>query len=273
MGGLTIGLDPRRVTENPEFGIGSFGSRDDSEYIYVKASQAIGEVGEVVAIHADDSDAVPLVTPTTNLVGRRVGVAPGPVAANSYFWALVRGRTQFLAAANCAANSSLRATTVGGVVDDAGSGPVIEGMVTAIAAGSMQELVVGRLIYPTLQEAGTGGGGTTTGTVSIGTSVEIAAADLAAGADANVAHGLGAMPDGINGFMECTTANRGYAVGDRVPIQVPWQMVFSYNATHVYIACRNSSFGFDLVNQDGSATGRFTVGSWKVVGTPFLVST
>ena len=72
---------------------------------------------------------------------------------------LQRGDAEFLVAANCAANKSLRATTVGGVVDDAGSGPVIEGMVSTATAGAMQELVKGRLVYPTLQEQAAGGGG------------------------------------------------------------------------------------------------------------------
>ena len=44
-------------------------------------------------------------------------------------------------------------------MDDAGSGPVIEGMYTTVAAGAMQTLVKGRLIYPTLQEAVGGGSG------------------------------------------------------------------------------------------------------------------
>ena len=38
-------------------------------------------------------------------------------------------------------------------------GPVIEGMIATVAAGAMQELVKGRLLFPTLQEAGGGTGG------------------------------------------------------------------------------------------------------------------
>ena len=92
-------------------------------------------------------------------MGRRVGVAPAAAAIGTYCWVLYRGDGEFLVAANCAAHSSLRATAVGGVVDDAGSGPVIEGMYSTVAAGAMQTLVKGRLIYPTLQEAGGGGSG------------------------------------------------------------------------------------------------------------------
>ena len=154
---ITIGLDPNRVTPNPEFGVGQFGSSDENEYIYVKASSAFGATGEVAVID-NDNEAAPLTT-ANDSVGRRISVTPSAVAQNYYFWALRRGDTEFLAGANCAANATLRATTVGGVVDDGGSGPAIEGLVATEAAGSMQTLVSGRATYPTLQEQAAGGGG------------------------------------------------------------------------------------------------------------------
>ena len=157
MSGTTIGLDPNRIDTFASFGIGSFGSEADSEYLYVKVSGAVGERGEVVVVDAD-GNAQPLTT-AVDLVGRRVGVAPDAAAIGTYCWVLYRGDGEFLVAANCAAHKSLRATAVGGVVDDSGSGPVIEGMIATVSAGSMQELVKGRLVYPTLQEAGGGGGG------------------------------------------------------------------------------------------------------------------
>ena len=154
---ITIGLDPNRVTANPEFGVGQFGSSDENEYIYVKASSAFGATGEVAVID-NDNEVAPLTT-ANDSVGRRISVTPSAVAQNHYFWALRRGDTEFLAGANCAANATLRATTVGGVVDDGGSGPAIEGLVATEAAGSMQTLVSGRATYPTLQEQAAGGGG------------------------------------------------------------------------------------------------------------------
>ena len=158
MSSSTIGLDPNRVTPNPEFGVGDFGTESSSEYVYVKVNGAIGARGEVVVFDTD-GNAHPLTT-SVDLVGRRCGIAPDAAAIGTYCWVLFRGDAEFFVAANCAAHSSLRATTVGGVVDDAGSGPVIEGMYTTVAAGAMQTLVKGRLIYPTLQEAG---GGTAVG--------------------------------------------------------------------------------------------------------------
>ena len=153
----TIGLDPNSVSTTAEFGINSFGDQADKSFVYVKFNSAVGEAGEVCVI-ANDGLAHPIST-TTDLVGRRVGIAPDIVPINSYCWLLVRGEAQFLVAANCAAHTALRATAVGGVVDDSGTGPVIEGIVNTVAGGSMQGLVDGRLLHPTLQVQGAGGGG------------------------------------------------------------------------------------------------------------------
>ena len=157
MSSTTIGLDPTSIDTFPAFGIGSLGSEADAEYIYVKVNGTVGERGEVVVVDAD-GNARPLTT-SVDLVGRRVGVAPDAAAVGTYFWAGYRGDFEFLVSASCAANATLRATTVGGVVDDGGSGPAIEGMYSTEAAGAMQTLVRGRLIYPTLQEQAAGGGG------------------------------------------------------------------------------------------------------------------
>ena len=148
----TIGLNPTGIDDTAQFGVNEFGSLADHDFLYVKINGAVGAKGEVVVVDTD-GNAHPITT-SVDLIGRRVGIAPDAAAIGTYCWVLYRGDTEFLVAANCAAHKSLRATTVGGVVDDAGSGPVIEGMYTTVAAGAMQTLVKGRLIYPTLQEAG-----------------------------------------------------------------------------------------------------------------------
>ena len=139
MASTTIGLDPNRVTPNPEFGINSFGEQSDKAFVYVKINGAVGEAGEVIVI-ANDGLAHPITT-SFDLIGRRVGIAPSAAAIGTYCWLLVRGESRFLVAANCDAHSSLRATTVGGVVDDFGSGPVIEGLFSTENNGAMQGLV------------------------------------------------------------------------------------------------------------------------------------
>ena len=157
MSSTTIGLDPARITAEAEFGVNNFGEQEDAAYIYVKINGAVSESGEVLVVTTDGL-AHPLTT-AFDLIGRRIGIAPGPAAVGSYCWVLVRGETEFLVAANCAAHASLRATSVGGVVDDAGTGPVIENMYSVDGAGTTQELVRGRLTYPILTEAAAGGGG------------------------------------------------------------------------------------------------------------------
>ena len=153
-----IGLNPTGIDVDPQFGLNQFGPHDDKEFCYVKVNGAIGARGEVVVLDTD-GNAYPITT-SVDFIGRRCGIAPDAAAIGRYCWVLVRGDAEFFVAANCAAHKSLRATTVGGVVDDAGSGPVIEGMVHAtVAAGAMQTLVKGRLVNPTLQEQAAGGGG------------------------------------------------------------------------------------------------------------------
>ena len=155
----TIGLDPTRIDDSPAFGVGQFGDLEDRTFVYVKAGAAISQSGAVLSIDGDTSAAE--LTTTNDAIGRRVGIAPAAATSGQYFWALVRGQTQFLVAGSCAANAVLRATAVGGVVDDvAGAGPAIEGLISNETAGAMQELVKGRAVYPTLQVAGGAGTGT-----------------------------------------------------------------------------------------------------------------
>ena len=66
---ITIGLDPNRVTPNPEFGVGDFGEETSTEYVYVKVNGAIGARGEVVVFDTD-GNAHPLTT-SVDLIGRR----------------------------------------------------------------------------------------------------------------------------------------------------------------------------------------------------------
>lgn len=154
---LTIGLNPTGIDKTQQFGVNQFGAQADKEYLYVKFSAAVAPAGAVLVIDSDGN--AQELTTANDATGNRVGIAGASAGANEYGWALVRGEAEFQAAANCAANEPLRATTVGGVVDDSGTGPVIEGMVAAEAAGAMAEHVKGRLTYPTLQEQAAGGMG------------------------------------------------------------------------------------------------------------------
>ena len=155
---ITIGLDPNRVTPHPEFGVGQFGSSDENEYIYVKASSAFGATGEVAVID-NDNEVAPLTT-ANDSVGRRISVTPSAVAQNSYFWALRRGDTEFLASVPTALPTQRYEPPLSAAWwTMAGPARLLRALVATEAAGSMQTLVSGRATYPTLQEQAAGGGG------------------------------------------------------------------------------------------------------------------
>ncbi len=121
-----------------------------------------------------------------------------------------------------------------------------------------------------------GGGGSvvttkaTHKTVLVGAMAEIAAADFEDGASVSVEHGLGETPDGIISYFEAVTADLGYAVGSRIPIQVPWSVVSSHDATHTHITCRSGDARFDIVNQSTGVKAKFAFARWKVVVNPYI---
>ena len=106
-------------------------------------------------------------------------------------------------------------------------------------------------------------------TMQFGTAVEVN--PLAVNTQLSVEHGLGGIPDGVSGYLECLVVDNGYAVGDRIPVQVPWQIVFSYNATHVHVSTVDISDFFDIVAKGAGTKSGPTLASWKLVGIPFRV--
>ena len=128
--------------------------------------------------------------------------------------------------------------------------------------------------------AGGGGGGGGSGpltttkktykTVQFGVEAEIAAADFDHGVRVNVEHGLGKTPDGIISYLEAITVDLGYAVGTKIPIQVPWSIVSSHDATHTYITCRSGDARFDIVNRNTSVKAKFTFSRWKFVAASYI---
>ena len=90
---------------------------------------------------------------------------------------------------------------------------------------------------------------------------------LAAGATGNVAHGLGQVPDLIIAYLECLTAEHGYAVGDRVLMQDNWGATPSADATNVYYASRDNTSRFQIIDRSNPGTGGVvpTYASWKLV--------
>ena len=277
--GLTIGLDATRIDATPAFGVNSFGEQADKAFVYVQINGAVSQAGEVVVI-ANDGLSQPITT-SVDLVGRRVGIAPDVAAIGTYCWLLVRGESRFLVAGNCRRHSALRATAVGGVVDDAGSGPVIEGIVSTEDAGSMQGLVDGRLLHPTIQEQGGGSGGALTktretlGVVRYGTALVLDQPNpntTTADRNMSVAHGLGRMPDGQKVVAECQTADRNYAVGDVIQMGGMHTYTILHDATTTYLYA--SGQGPWIQNKEGTAnTGanRMDETRWTFTVTPYII--
>ena len=277
--GLTIGLDANRIDSTPEFGVNQFGEQADKAFVYVKINGAISQAGEVIVI-ANDGLSHPITT-SVDLVGRRVGIAPDAAAIGTYCWILVRGETRFLVAGNCRRHSALRATAVGGVVDDAGAGPVIEGIISTDDAGAMQGLVDGRLLHPTIQEQGGGSGGALTktretlGVVRYGTALVLDQPNpntTTADRNMSVAHGLGRMPDGQKVVAECQTADRNYAVGDVIQMGGMHTYTILHDATTTYLYA--SGQGPWIQNKEGTAnTGanRMDETRWTFTVTPYII--
>lgn len=85
------------------------------------------------------------------------------------------------------------------------------------------------------------------------------------------AHGLGRIPDGWEGVMECVVADKGWAVGDQVPWKPPpWRQTVYFDATHTHVLKKNQGFG--IIDKD-STTGSSTnidLLDWKVVVRPYI---
>ena len=93
---------------------------------------------------------------------------------------------------------------------------------------------------------------------------------VAVNSTVNVEHGLGREPDFINAFLECTTADLGYAIGDRVS-------AFNYNRSvsggddlDVWVSTEISTLPY-IVNKAGGDDLQITAASWSFIAIPYIV--
>lgn len=107
-------------------------------------------------------------------------------------------------------------------------------------------------------------------TLAAGTSVEIAAANMAAGASANVEHGLGQIPDYIEFFYECVTANNSWEVGNRIPVKEASRSTVGASDTHVYISLPSGGAQIIVADRDGGDQKIITLSEWKAVAIPYI---
>jgi Major tropism determinant N-terminal domain len=80
-------------------------------------------------------------------------------------------------------------------------------------------------------------------------------------------HGLGSVPKFIDVYLECVTANNGYAIGDRFYPQLSVLITWWASATQVGIVC-GASTG-TIRPKAGGANVSITGAQWKVVARPF----
>lgn len=101
-----------------------------------------------------------------------------------------------------------------------------------------------------------------------------------------VAHGLGATPAIVMAWLQCTTAELGYSVGDRVSLAqmvypsntagaIDIAIVVEYDATNTTIIIKSTgSAGSDyfLPNKSTSAMTAITNGNWEIVAIPYKIN-
>ena len=158
MSNTIIGLNPRSIDDTAQFTVGQTGSDGDAEYVYVQAAGLIPARGSACRISA--ANLAYALTTANDHPGNRIGIAPDTAPNGTYFWALVRGPVEVLAAAGYAAGNQLFATTHAGVLDDDAAGPAVQGLtVTGGNAGTRAALLQGWASFPVLAAAASESGG------------------------------------------------------------------------------------------------------------------
>jgi len=96
---------------------------------------------------------------------------------------------------------------------------------------------------------------------------------------ASQAHGLGAEPDLVTGYIECLSATQNYSVGNRIDIlltandsatAVSNGLTVWRDATNLYLITASSS-GLTILDKTTRATNVITVANWKLVLTPWRI--
>jgi hypothetical protein len=96
-----------------------------------------------------------------------------------------------------------------------------------------------------------------------------AEANYAANALYAFAHGLGRVPDFVHAYMECITANNGFAVGDKVAMTLPNVVNYNWDATNIRIAC-SSTANTTMIPKTGGATSAQSPTYFKIVVRSFI---
>ena len=83
------------------------------------------------------------------------------------------------------------------------------------------------------------------------------------------AHGLSKTPDGIDAYLECTTADAGYSVGDRIDYAYTTRGLLFYDDTDVGWAGFSGRRPF-ITHKTSNAETEVGNNDWKAVARPFI---
>lgn len=118
-----------------------------------------------------------------------------------------------------------------------------------------------------------GGSAPQWGTLPFTKSFESAPQTLTAGGSLILAHGLGVKPPLYVAFIQCTTANSGYAVGDEIPINPALNTTDATvqaisivpDATNLNVRVGSAAGSIKILNKAGAGFNDITNASWKLV--------
>ena len=85
----------------------------------------------------------------------------------------------------------------------------------------------------------------------------------------NVPHGLGRAPDWLIGYLECLTAEFGYAVGDRVPIYNLSRAASGADDTNIWVSTDDNTYPY-IVPKAGGNDSQITGTSWSLTAIPYI---
>lgn len=116
-----------------------------------------------------------------------------------------------------------------------------------------------------------------TGTLTAGTPAVLN--PYTASTAVTTAHGLGATPIFVQVYLECLSADRNWAVGDRIQINSHNQFntvgpVVGYDGTNTFIRTSNDGAGLLSVVDKTTPAGYVTLtyANWKIVATPYKLN-
>jgi hypothetical protein len=146
-----IGVAPETAGTTATHGVGDqYTDHDGNSWVYVQASSSL-TIYDAVRIKADYK--VAQLTIDTAKQAAEVGFAQVAAAIGDYLWVMQGGRPQIRLAADCDKELALYATATGGVLDDATTSSMIQGVVcvTSVTGATTAATCVSR--FPTVSRS------------------------------------------------------------------------------------------------------------------------